>query len=119
VALRRVISQGHINDEGTVHALTLDPVIDLTFTRVEREHRPLDLDLVGELCRVAATHPKVPVITSKGARGTVRDCLRAKGLRNSALAFEELVEGIGVVSVGHVHFKDESTAGRVLDALAA
>ena len=119
VALRRVISQGHINDEGTVHALTLDPVIDLTFTRVEREHRPLDLDLVGELCRVAATHPKVPVITSKGARGTVRDCLRAKGLRNSALAFEELVEGIGVVSVGHVHLKDESTAGRVLDALAA
>jgi len=119
VALKRVISFGIMNDGQTVEAITLDPVIDLTLTRVEREHTPLDLEIVGELSRVALLYPCAPVVTSKGARGTARDCLRAKGLLNRVVAYEELVTDITVRTIAHITFKDEASVGRAIDALAA
>jgi type III secretion protein V len=119
LALRRVISSAFAREGGIVEAMTLDPLLDLSFAQVERDQTPLDLELVGELCRAAKGHFDLPVITSKGARATVRDCLRAKGLKNPVLAYEEIVEEVKVRSRHHLELKDEAVTGRVIDALAA
>lgn len=119
VALRRVISGRYAARDRTLMAVTLEPLVDLAFTRVEGERAPLDLDLVSRLGDEVGRREGVVVVTSKGARATVRDCLRAKGLGTAVIAYEELTDDIKVVSLGHVTVGDESVAGRVLDALAA
>jgi type III secretion protein V len=119
IALRRIISAQHIAKDRTLHAVTVDPLFDLAFTRVESERAPLDLDLLERLADEVKRAKDAVVVTSKGARATVRDCLRAKGIGTSVLAYEELVDDVRVVSIGHVTVGDESAAGRVIDALAA
>jgi len=119
VALRRVISARLMNGDGTARVVTLEPLLDLAFTRVEAERAPIDLDLLARLSDEITRNKGAVVLTSKGARATVRDCLRAKGLSETVVAHEELTDEINVVPVGHVTIGDESRTGRVLDALAA
>jgi hypothetical protein len=96
--------------------------MDMAFAKIEREQGPLDLRLVERLVTGVQRFDEggfLPVVTSKLARGVVRDCLRARGLSNPVVAFEEIAPGATFVSRGHIGIDRPEEVEEVLDALAA
>lgn len=122
VALARVITAKWGSPNGSLEGLTIDAVMDMAFAKIEREQGPLDLRLVERLVTGVQRFDEggfLPVVTSKLARGVVRDCLRARGLSNPVVAFEEIAPGATFVSRGHIGIDRPEEVEEVLDALAA
>jgi len=122
VALARVISMMFTGTDGTLSVVTLDPVVDVALSRIEREGGVVDLGVLASLCAQAAEHRKksdVVVVCSRGARAMVRDCLRSRRVSAPVVAWEEIVPEVRYVSVGEIGAPEGEAGESLLDSLAA
>lgn len=122
LALARVITARYAGEDGLIVGLTVDPVLDIAFGKIEREGAPVDLALVDRLVKGVQSLDgggAAVVVTSKLARAVARDCLRARGIPNPVVAYEEISSGGGVKARGHVGFDGTDEVEEVLNDLAA
>ncbi len=121
IALRRVISARLADAEGVMRAYTLDPIMDLSFAKVERERGALDLDYtrqIAEFIRGQGSDHRV-LLVSRGARRLLRECLKGQGLTIAVVAHDEISEDIQVEIAGHIAFLDGESQERAIESLAA
>ena len=117
IALRRIISfQLSSSREAAVYAL--DPVIDIMFSKSEREGTLISSDVASMLCHALESLPAEIIISSKSARALVRDTLRTHGLKHMIVAYEEIVDDIDLRIMGTISLTDDKESV-FLDRLAA
>jgi type III secretion protein V len=122
-ALRRVISNQYVDpSNGTVSAITIEPVIDIAFAKSEREGLVIAeecLESVAvQVSEIQRTIGAKLIIASKSARRIIRDTLELRGIVIQAMALEELAPGVKLQSVGVVEVEDRRR-DNLVEALAA
>jgi flagellar biosynthesis component FlhA len=104
VALGRVLCQRYVGADGNMRGFTLDPLIDLSLARAEKEQKLMEPQIVADL--LDATVSEVPagslIMVSRGARALLRDLLEMRQIHLPVLAFEELPKGLTFVRSGVV-----------------
>ncbi|MCB0328773.1 MAG: FHIPEP family type III secretion protein [Bdellovibrionales bacterium] len=114
IALRRNISSRYSKD-GVIEGLKLDPVLDMWICECERGQAQLDprkILLIEQSVQCAAPEieedKEVLLLTSRGSRRLLQECLRMRGLKEIVvLAEEELSSEITWVERGYVTISDE------------
>lgn len=120
ISMRRVISAKFVNNRA-VSGFTLDPVLDVLLAESEREVKEIDprhmLLLIQRIRELEIGESDI-IVTSRGARRLLFECLATKGTRVRVLAFEEIAEGVKFESKGEISLPSE-TVEQVLMELAA
>ncbi len=121
IALKRVVSDRFSNNENLIEAYALDPFLDLALVRAEREDKGADAEqikVIVEKIKTFSLNKNQVVITSRGSRRLVRECLEIRGIKVPVLAYEELTEGCALNILGHIELPAHDEE-RVMMELAA
>jgi flagellar biosynthesis component FlhA len=100
---------------GELRAVTLAPLVDLTFAKAEREGRSFDPFLVSELASFLqrtladAEMSGVVLLTSRATRRLVRELLTLRRVEIAVLCFDEIVDEVKIIPVAT--FSPESKEG--------
>ncbi len=119
VALKRVISE-HYAKDGIIRAITLDPLMDLNFAKAEREKQAIDVEQLNLLVEMVQSPSCVGAIlvSSKGARRIIGECLLLRGCRIPVIAIEEVADDVRLEIVGRVSLTENLQDGAI-ERLAA
>lgn len=120
IAMRRIISTSFAKNH-TITGFSLDPVFDVLLAESEKEAREIDpqhLLQIFDRIRGLNIGESDIIVTSRGARRLLFECLAAKGLRVHVLAFEEIAEGLKFDNKGEISLPAD-TVDQVLMELAA
>ena len=106
VALRRVIVDPWLSEDGDLEAYMLDPVLDMRIAGLEQEGKFLTSELLecfrtqGNIS-VQGTRA-LPLIASKGARRLAFEGLKHGGHKAAVLAYEEIPSEVRLIVIGHI-----------------
>lgn len=121
VALRRVISMHYSGADNIINAYALDPLLDLTLARAEKEDKDVDPEKISYIIdgvkSLNLTDSQV-VITSRGARRFLSECLEMRGIKCTVLAYEEIADGVTLNLLGHIDLPEDGNE-KLLMELAA
>lgn len=104
VALGRVLCQRYVGADGNLRGFSVDPLIDLSLARAEKEQKVIEPQIVADFLDVivAEVPPACPIFVSRGARALLRDLLDMRQIQLPVLAFEEVPKGMTFVRSGMV-----------------
>lgn len=109
-ALAPVISKTVAHD-GVINVALLSPALDLVFGKAEESKRLLPGELVDALCeqieRIRGENPKVVLLSSKRARGYLRDIARIRGGEVAVIAREEVAPRYVCKQVAGIELDEE------------
>ena len=118
ISLKRLISEQFIKLGGK--AVSLDPIIDLAFTKAEKGSQSPDTEYVSFICeRMKAFESSTALIVSRSSRKLIKECLEVKGIDTYVLAFEELTAESEPLWVGTIIAADSRLEDKVIEDLAA
>ncbi|RIL08250.1 MAG: hypothetical protein DCC75_09405, partial [Proteobacteria bacterium] len=121
VGLRRVICSRFADSSGEIAAFALSPAIELSFLKAERENEALNTDYIELIARFLAGREigKRVLITSKGARAILSQCLRVKELSIPVLAYEEVAHLYQLRVEETIGSDQAASEEEIIEALAA
>jgi type III secretion protein V len=119
IALRRVISHQYASPERGIPALVLDPVLDLSIARAERENEPLPVETIEHISQQIRSQPSDSRVlaTSRASRRILSECLKLKGLAIPVIAYEEVAPGYEVEVRGRIELPAETSDALERDLL--
>lgn len=121
MALRTQISEQYAGGSGVISGMTLDPLLDLTFARTEREKQPVDprwAELIASH-HLIAQGAGVVLVVSRSARRPLREALLEHGVDKPVLAWDEIADNVRFEEKGRICLPEKSGLTDALEALAA
>lgn len=111
IALRRVISHQYAGPDRRILAVVLDPVVDLSIARAERENEPLPVETIDHIARHIRSLPMESAVlaTSRASRRILSECLRLKGVSIPVMAYEEVAPGYEFAVQGRIELPVEKS----------
>lgn len=123
IALRRIICSSVVQSgSGILRAYTLDPLLDMSFTRSETERTPIDIEcmeIIGSTLRKHSADAPSVLVVSKKSRLLLRECLTLQGCSANVLAFEELIPDLKLEIVECIRANNEEKDEELFTTLAA
>jgi type III secretion protein V len=121
VALARSVVAPHLDQAGVLRAYSIDPVLDLSLVKAEREGAVLDSETLKDLFKALLQEDRLsaPLVVSKGARRLLKDCLDVRAIKCTVLAHEEIPAEVKFENLGLIGFENEEMAEREMQRLAA
>ena len=110
-----------------IRGLRLDPVVDMWITKSERENEPLNPEILFQVEQEVKRYSEIEndisektIITSRGARKLLKECLMLRGLHDLHIIADEEIdyENITVLEQGRIRVPDHDTE-ELLGELAA
>jgi type III secretory pathway component EscV len=126
VGLAPLITAHCLNKFGKIGGITLDPVLDLSISRAERENTVPNPEMVSlmvgqvrDILQQTAPELSPVIVTSRASRRLTREYLTRFGLRLSVIAYEEILHGTSFESLGAVSLASKSIEDELIERLAA
>lgn len=121
IALARVITRYVAGPSQVIRAYSIDPIIDLTFTRAEKAEAALDIHCIEAVTNAMSlsNQDNKVIITSRSARKLLRECLLARGIKITVLAHEEIDSDIDIEWISIIQLEDQEHSGKIIEQLAA
>ncbi len=118
-ALAPVISAS-VSTQGTIRAVVLGPLLDLTLARAEESSSLVSGDVVDMIYERAMqlVSNGVVMVCSKRSRAYLRDILWIRGARIPVLAHEEIAAHIEVSVEGEIDVQGDAERSALLEGLA-
>lgn len=124
IALRRVICARHVTAGSVIHAITLDPVLDLLLMKAEEERTCLNQEMIAviaggiEETRQSSSGPIVLLVPRK-ARRILREHLELQDCIVPVVAYEEVVPEVNLRIQRCIKHEYGDRNEDVIEALAA
>lgn len=120
IGLARIISGAVAHSIGKIRALYLDPVLDLSFAKSERERVPIDPHYLTAVVHGIRAHSQEidAVVVSRGARRLLAECLDIHGVTVPVIAHEEVCADMSLIEVAVISLSEGERYGLV-EKLAA
>ncbi len=100
IALGRIIVGSLVAQQGSLRVIKLDSLLDLSLSEAERGARMVAPEIMVKLLEdIERTDSLYPILTTRGSRALLSDCLRARSVHRTVIAYEEVPQSVKVECV--------------------